>query len=55
MRECNVGATASCDTDVGDVGITELEEPVDKPGTTIGTLFSVLHLIRLPSLMSCGF
>ena len=29
--------TESCDDDVGDVGIAELEEPVDKPGTTSGT------------------
>ena len=33
---CSVGITASCGTDVGDVGVAELEEPVDKPGT-IGT------------------
>ena len=31
---CNVGITASCDKDVGDVCVAELEEPVD---TTIGT------------------
>ena len=29
--------TESCDDDVGDVGKAELEEPVDKPGTTSGT------------------
>ena len=52
---CCVGITASCDKDVGDVGAAELEEPVDRPGTTIGTQFAVLHLIRLPFLMSCGF
>ena len=34
---CHVGITASCGTDVGDVGVAELEKPVDKPGTTIGT------------------
>ena len=34
---CNVGITASCGTDVGDVGVAELEEPVDEPGTKIGT------------------
>ena len=39
----------------GDVGVSELEERVDEPGTTIGTLFSVPHFTRLPSLMSCGF
>ena len=27
----------SCDDDVGDVGVVELEEPVYKPGTTSGT------------------
>ena len=31
------------------------EEPVDKPGTTIGRKFSVLHCIRIPFLMKCGF
>ena len=36
---CCVGITASCDKDVGDAGVAELEEPVDRPGTTIGTLF----------------
>ena len=34
---CNVGITASCNTDVGDLGVAEIEELVDKPGTTIGT------------------
>ena len=34
---CDVGITASCGTDVGDVCVAELEEPVDKPGTTVGT------------------
>ena len=52
---CNEGIAASCGTDVGDVGVVELEELVDKPGTTIGAYFSVLHFIRLPSFMSCGF
>ena len=31
------------------------EDELDKPGTTIGTKFSVLHCIRIPSLMRCGF
>ena len=31
------------------------EEELDKPGTTIGTKFSVLQIIRIPSLMRCGF
>ena len=34
---CNVRTTASCDTDVGDVGVAVLDELVDKPGTTSGT------------------
>ena len=52
---CCVGVTASCGKDVGDAGAAELEEPVDRPGTTSGTYFAVLHFIRLPFLMSCGF
>ena len=28
---------------------------LDKPGTTIGTKFSVLQIIRIPCLMRCGF
>ena len=31
------------------------EELDDKPGTTIGTKFSVLHWMRIPFLMRCGF
>ena len=31
------------------------EDELDKPGTTIGTKFSVLQFIRIPSLMRCGF
>ena len=34
---CCVGITASCRKDVGDTGVAELEEPVERPGTTIGT------------------
>ena len=34
---CCVGSTASFDKDVGDVGVAELEEPVDRPRTTIST------------------
>ena len=26
-----------CGKDVGDLGVAEIEEPVDRPGTTIGT------------------
>ena len=31
------------------------EDELDKPGTPIGTKFSVLQIIRIPSLMRCGF
>ena len=31
------------------------EDELDKPGTTIGTKFSVLQIIRIPSLMRRGF
>ena len=34
---CCVGITVFCENDVGYVGVAELEEPVDKPGTTIAT------------------
>ena len=33
----------------------DVEEELDKPGTTIGTKFSVLQIIRIPSLLRCGF
>ena len=33
----------------------DAEEELDKPGTTIGTKFSVLQIIRIPSSMRCGF
>ena len=33
----NVGITVSCGSDAGDVGPAELEKPVEKPGTPIGT------------------
>ena len=39
-----------------DVEVDKLEEELaDKPGTTIGAKFSVLHCIRIPCLMRCGF
>ena len=31
------------------------EDELDKPGNTIETKFSALQLIRIPSLMRCGF
>ena len=33
----------------------EVEEELVKPGTTIGTKFSVLQSIRIPFFMRCGF
>ena len=33
----------------------DAEEELHKPGTKIGTKFSVLQIIRIPSLMRCGF
>ena len=35
--------------------VEDAEEELDKPGTTIGTKFSVLQIIRIPFLMRCGF
>ena len=44
----NYPAFESCGTDVaGVLSALELEDPVDKPGATIGTKFSVLHGIVL--------
>ena len=46
----------SCLEGVIDVEEGKLKEELDdKPGTTIGTKFSVLHCIRIPLLMRCGF
>ena len=46
----------SCFEGVIDVEEGKLEEELaDKPGTTIGTKFSVLYCIRIPFLMRCGF
>ena len=33
----------------------DVVEELIKPGTTIGTKFSVLQILRIPSLMRCGF
>ena len=41
----------SCGNDAGDVLALELEEPVDNPGTTIGTQFS---RVALDSFAICG-
>ena len=40
-----VSSDVSCGNDAKDVLGPELEEPVDNPGTTIGTKFSVLQRI----------
>ena len=51
-------STLSLDTveDVMGVEVDELEEElVDKPGTTMGTKFSVLHCIGVQFQMRCGF
>ena len=40
---------------VVDVEVDELEEAVDKPRTTTGTKFSVLHCIQVPFKIRCGF
>ena len=41
------------------IGVREVDEDpedeLDKSGTTIGTKFSVLQIIRIPFLMRCGF
>ena len=51
----DVGVTESCDEDEGELGEDEVEELVERPGTTKGTWFAVLQLIFLPFLMRCGF
>ena len=54
--EEDAGWSISCLEGVMDVEEGNLEEElVGKPGTTIGTKFSVLQIIRIPSLMRCGF
>ena len=52
----DVGWSISCLEGVMCVEEGKLEEElVDKPRTTIGTKFSVLHCIRIPFSMRCGF
>ena len=55
--EEDVGWLLSCLESVIDVDEQwELDEELgDKPGTTMGTKFSVLQSIRIPFLMRCGF
>ena len=43
------------DEGVEEVNVGVIKKLVDEPTTTFGAYFSVLHCIRLPSLMSCGF
>ena len=47
MLDFGIEPSISFVADVGGVGVDELggEEVVDKPGTTIGTQFTVLHCI----------
>ena len=53
--EEDVGWLLSCLVGVIEDKGWELDEELDKPGTTIGTKFSVLHCIRIPFFMRCGF
>ena len=54
--EEDLGWLISCLEGVIDVEEWELEdELVNKPGTMIGTKFSVLHCLRTPFKMRCGF
>ena len=54
--EEDVGWSFSCLEGVMVVEEGTLEEElVGKPGPTIGTKFSVLHCIRIPFFMRCGF
>ena len=56
VGEEDVEQGLSCLEGVIDVEEGKLEgELVDKPGTTIGTEFSVSHCLRIPFLMRCGF
>ena len=41
--------------DVEEAGEDEVEELVDRPRTTNGTQFVILHLIFLTFLVRCGF
>ena len=50
-----VSVTVSVGEDVGKVGEGEVQERVDKPGTTNGTSIDVSQRKFLPFLMRCGF
>ena len=45
----------SCDEDVEVLGEDDVEELVDRPGTTNGTKFDILQLMFLPFWVRCGF
>ena len=54
--EEDLGWSISCLKGVMYVEVGKLEEQLaENPGTTIGTKFSVLHCIRKPFLVRCGF
>ena len=54
--EEDVGWSISCLEGVVDVEQRKLQEELaDKPGTTIGTKFSVLHCIRIPFFSEMWF
>ena len=55
VRFDEVSSDLSCVEDVTDVLELELEEPVDNPGTTIGTKFCVLHWMLSHLGLKCGF
>ena len=44
----------SCGADIEDVLVDELEGPIDNPGSTTGTSFSVLQS-HFPAVFRCGF
>ena len=44
---CCVGITVSCGKAVADVGVAELEEPVDGSGTTNGTQFDTTFIDQI--------
>ena len=50
-----VQITVSCDEDVEEAGEDEVEELVDRPGTTNGTWVQILQVIFLTFCVRCGF
>ena len=51
----SVPITESCDEDVGEIGVDDMQKLIDKPGTTNGTKFDILQSILLLFLVRCGF